>query len=102
MGLHQREAALKGPRLADLTARTPPRDNVTTSLRDNVATSRAKGQRKSLPHVSVYVSAAVNREIRKLALELDVKAHDLYVEAIDRMLKAHGRPSIAEIDGKTL
>jgi hypothetical protein len=86
---------MKGPSLIDLAARP------TAEVREVAATKKAAKERKSLPHISVYVSPAVNREIRKLALELDVKAHDLYLEGIDRMLKAHGRPSIAKIDGKT-
>jgi hypothetical protein len=84
---------MKGrPSLVDLAARPEAPKRLPKS---------GEASRKSLPHVSVYVSPAVNREIRKLALELDVKAHDLYLEGIDRMLKAHGRPSIGEIDGKT-
>jgi hypothetical protein len=87
---------MKGPSLVDLAVRP------TAEAREVAATKKAaKDERKSAPHVSVYISDAVNKEIRKLALELDVKAHDLYLEGIDRMLKAHGRPSIAKIDGKT-
>jgi hypothetical protein len=83
---------LKGPRLADLAGARPKPSGVNRK--------RAKPERKSLPHFSVYISEAVNREIRRLAVELDLKPHDLYIEAINLMFKEHGRKSIAEIDGK--
>jgi hypothetical protein len=86
---------MKGPRLIDLAARP------TTEVREVAATKKAARERKSVPHVSIYISDEVNKVIRKLALDLDCKAHDLYLEGIDLMLKAHGRPSIAKIDGKT-
>jgi hypothetical protein len=55
-------------------------------------------ERRSAPHVSVYLSKKVQRAIRGIAFEYDLKQHDVYVQAIDLLLARYGRPSVAEID----
>ena len=54
--------------------------------------------RVSLPHVSIYVSRKLQREIKQLALTYDCKPQDhLYVEAINLFLRMPGRLSVAEL-----
>src|SRR5271156_5285659 len=55
-------------------------------------------ERRSLPHVSVYLSKKVQRAIKGIAFEYDLKQHDVYMQAIDLLLAKYGRPSITEID----
>jgi hypothetical protein len=57
--------------------------------------------RTSAPHVSVYIHPIVQKEIKLLALDLGMRTHDLYLEAIDLMLKKRGRPGIEELTAKT-
>jgi len=44
--------------------------------------------------------AVVNLRIRRLALDLDIPACDLFLEGVDLMLKKRGRPSIAALTQK--
>jgi hypothetical protein len=44
----------------------------------------------------------VLREIKKLALDYDRKPHDLYIEALDLLLRKYGRPSVADLRVATL
>jgi len=54
--------------------------------------------RVSLPHVSVYINKPVQKEIKRLAIDLDRKTHDLYLEALDLLLTKYGRPRIDAIE----
>jgi len=75
--------------------------NATTSKRDNVVPWKSSPKaRASLPHVSVYIGKAVQRELKRLALDFDRKPHDLYVEALDLLLTKYGRPTVAELSAK--
>jgi hypothetical protein len=77
---------------------TSQRDSVTTVQRSNVTTlPSAAAARPSPSHTSLYVSKPVLREIKKLALDYDRKPHDLYIEALDLLLRKYGRPSVAEL-----
>jgi hypothetical protein len=77
---------------------TSQRDSVTTVQRSNVTTlPSAAATRPTLSHTSLYVSKPVLREIKKLALDYDRKPHDLYIEALDLLLRKYGRPSVAEL-----
>jgi hypothetical protein len=48
--------------------------------------------------MSLYVSPKVVREIKRLALDIDRRPHDLLIEGVNLMLRKHGRPSIEEIN----
>ena len=75
-------------------SRVAPLD-VVTLQRPDVIASRPKAS-----HTSLYLSPAVLKAIRQIALDLDRRPHDLLVEGVDLMLAKYGRPSIAEIDRK--
>jgi hypothetical protein len=51
----------------------------------------------SAPHVSVYIHPIVIKEFKQLALNLDRRTHDFYLEGFDLVLHKYGRPSIAEL-----
>ena len=55
--------------------------------------------RRDKPHVSLYLAKAVQREIKRIAIDYDCKPHDLLIEAVNLMLAKYGRPCIAEILG---
>ena len=59
------------------------RDAVTTPNQDSVkALKRA--------HVSLYVSVKVQRAIKQLALDKNVRAHDLYLDGLRHVMQVHG------------
>ena len=51
-------------------------------------------------HVSIYISEHVYREIKRVALDLNCKPHDLLIEGVNLMLERHGRGRIEEIDAR--
>ncbi len=53
--------------------------------------------RNDKPHISVYLDKRVQREVKRIAVDLDRRPHDLYLEAVDLVLRHYGRRSIAEI-----
>jgi hypothetical protein len=59
-----------------------------------------KPGRAGVPHYSLYIAPIVVKEIRRLAVELDKRPHELLLEGIDMMLKKRGRTSIAELTGR--
>lgn len=50
--------------------------------------------------VGLYLPPAVAKEIKYVAFSHDCKAHDIYMEAVDLVLKKYGRKSIKELSGK--
>jgi hypothetical protein len=52
------------------------------------------------PHTTIYLDPAVTKAIRRLALELDCKPHDLLIEGVNLMLERHGMPSIEQLAPK--
>ena len=81
-------------------ATTTQRENAVTAHRSNVtALPSAAASRPSASHTSLYVSKPVLREIKRLAIDSDRKPHDLYIEALDLLLRKYGRPSVAELSG---
>jgi hypothetical protein len=56
--------------------------------------------RKDKPHVSLYLDKRVQRVIKEIALTYDRKAHDLYIEGINLMLRSYGKPGISDIAPK--
>jgi hypothetical protein len=53
--------------------------------------------RKEKPHVNVHLDKRVQRIIKEIAFAYDVKAHDLYIEGINLMLKRYGKGTVADI-----
>lgn len=50
-----------------------------------------------LDRVGLYLPPIVAKEIKKIAFAHDKKAHDIYLQAVDMVLKKYGRPSIKEL-----
>ncbi len=53
----------------------------------------ASPKRKFVPNVSLYLDPTVIRRIKRMAIELDCRPHDLLVEGVNLMLRKHGQPS---------
>ena len=100
--------AAKGPAPANVT--TLPRDRVETLERGSVATDHAASGRTAVldapeverdgykrrvrfekPHASVYAHPKVFKALREIAVAQDCKPHDLYLEGLRLVLRAHGR-----------
>ena len=104
--------------LAQIAAKAPIASNVVTSPRDNVealergnalpynvATGPAivrdpfeaerdgykRRVRFEKPHASVYAHPKVFKALREIAAAQDCKPHDLYLEGLRLVLRAHGR-----------
>jgi hypothetical protein len=102
------QIAAKGP--TPSTASTLPRDSVETSQRGSVETDHATVRRSTVvdapeverdgykrrvrfekPHASVYAHPKVFKALREIAVAQDCKPHDLYLEGLRLVLRAHGR-----------
>jgi hypothetical protein len=87
---------------------TLPRDSVETLEhnnvemrsvpRENVATIEPVGPdgykrrvRYEKPHASLYAHPKVFKALREIAVAQDCKPHDLYLEGLRLVLRAHGR-----------
>jgi hypothetical protein len=46
--------------------------------------------------VSLYLDKRVQRVIKEIALAYDRKPHDLYIEAINMMLRSYGKGTVAD------
>jgi hypothetical protein len=77
---------MKGPRLAELTK--PRNDPAPTNNR------RSKSARVNYPSLTTYLSKEDIKAIKQRALDSDLRMHDLQIEAIELMLKAHGWPPL--------
>jgi hypothetical protein len=53
--------------------------------------------RRDRPHVSLYLDKRVQRVIKRIAADTDRRAHDVYLEAVDLLLRHYGQPSRAEL-----
>ena len=80
--------------LEDITA-----NDVSTLKRDDVVTSTPASMPAAVSrsHVSLYLPKAVQREVKLIAIGRDLKAHDIYIEAVDMILRHYGRPTVAEL-----
>lgn len=56
---------------------------------------------KSFKRVGLYLHPAVKREIDTIAFTHERKPHDLYLEAIDLLLKKYGRPKIKALETRS-
>ncbi|TXM60967.1 hypothetical protein [Methylobacterium sp. WL120] len=87
---------------------TSSRDSVVTSEREDVETGNAprdnvafiepvgpdgykRRVRYEKPHASLYAHPKVFKALREIAVAQDCKPHDLYLEGLRLVLKAHGR-----------
>ena len=52
---------------------------------------------KPYKRVGLYLDPTVKREIDTIAFTHERKPHDLYLEAVDLLLKKYGRPSIKQL-----
>jgi hypothetical protein len=53
--------------------------------------------RKDKPHVSLYLDKRVQKVIKEIALAYDRKPHDLYIDAINMLLRSYGKGTVADI-----
>lgn len=102
------QIAAKGPTPSDVA--TLPRDAVETLERGSVATDHSNAGRAAAlnapeverdgykrrvrfekPHASVYAHPKVFKALREIAVAQDCKPHDLYLEGLRLVLRAHGR-----------
>jgi hypothetical protein len=63
-------------------------------------TTNPRAVRKDKPHVSVYLDRRVQKVIKGIALAHDCKPHDLYIDAINLMLRTYGKGTLADIAGQ--
>jgi hypothetical protein len=62
--------------------------------------ARPAGVGKNTKRVGLYLHPAVKREMDTIAFTHERKPHDLYLEAIDLLLRKYGRSSIGELEKK--
>jgi hypothetical protein len=62
--------------------------------------ARSAGIEKNTKRVGLYLHPAVKREMDTIAFTHERKSHDLYLEAIDLLLRKYGRSSIGELEKK--
>ncbi|MBG1233973.1 hypothetical protein [Aestuariivirga litoralis] len=101
----QGEAAVAAaPQPAAVTAAAPaPAASVSQLSRSKPArkvAAKAPAMDGDTDRVGLYLPKAVAKEIKFVAVDYDVKAHDIYLEAIDLVLKKYGRKSIKELSAK--
>lgn len=81
-----------------------PAPEVVTSSPVNASVTeldaRPAGVAKNTKRVGLYLHPAVKREVDTIAFTHERKPHDLYLEAIDLVLKKYGRASISELETK--
>lgn len=85
---------------------TLPRENVATLQREDVVHGNVANEivvepagpdgykrrvRYEKPHASVYAHPKVFKALREIAVAQDCKPHDLYLEGLRLVLRAHGR-----------
>lgn len=61
---------------------------------------RPAGVGKNSKRVGLYLHPTVKREMDTIAFTHERKPHDLYLEAIDLLLRKYGRSSIGELEKK--
>lgn len=82
-------------------------DNVTSDLSDSVIRGKSEAANRLLPenvvtgkrpalrqtrhHVSLYVSRKVDRAMKQIALDTGRRPHEVYLDAIRRELRDHGK-----------
>lgn len=62
--------------------------------------SHPAGVGKNFKRVGLYLHPTVKREIDTIAFTHERKPHDIYLEAVNLVLKKYGRASIVELENK--
>ena len=80
------------PSYDNLTLGTPDDEPTTTPVRQSPRAGR--GERRTLKEASaqtvIYLHPAAAKALKRYALDKDVKAHDLLIEAVEAWFQAHG------------
>lgn len=98
---------MANPKRASLAELLTPIDEPVTQGAETstpVAAERSVSAADKAPtdyaRVGLYLPPAVAKEIKFVAFSHDCKAHDIYMEAVDLVLKKYGRKSIKELSAK--
>jgi len=73
----------------DVTKRTGPRATLKGKRRQSTA------QPQPIKQLTLYLNTGAHKALRQLALDQDVKAHALLIEAINDMFVKYGRKPLA-------
>jgi hypothetical protein len=57
----------------------------------------ARRTRVDKPHISLYIDPRVVKVIKRIALDYDLRAHDLYIHGVNLMLREFGQPTVEQI-----
>jgi hypothetical protein len=68
-----------------------------TPVAGNMVPVAPRFVRADRPHVSLYLDKRVQKVIKEIALTYDRKPHDLYIDAVNLLLRSYGKPTVAEI-----
>jgi hypothetical protein len=85
------------PSLEALAGAVAPKPTDNVVLGPGARPAKPPAVRKDKPHVSLYLDKRVQKVIKEIALTYDRKPHDLYVEAVNMMLRSYGKGTVAEI-----
>jgi hypothetical protein len=90
---------MANPKRASLTALLAQAAGPQADAAPLVAVQPAPEGKAATPpaRVGLYLDRAVAREIKLVAFTHDCKVHDIYMEAVDLVLKKYGRPSIQDL-----
>jgi hypothetical protein len=61
------------------------------------AVEPARRVEKTFPVRRSYLDKRVQRVIKEISFAYDVKAHDLYIEGINLMMRRYGKGTVADI-----
>jgi|ERR1700735_2437902 hypothetical protein len=53
--------------------------------------------RRDKPHMSLYLDRRVQKVIKEIALAYDRRPHDLYIDAVNMLLRSYGKGTVADI-----
>lgn len=86
------------PSLKDYSVKEEPREPDPAPTRaEPPPIKRTYRLHRSVPHVSLYLDRRVQAEIKKLAADQFKRPHDLYVEAVQMLLRRYKLPSMEEL-----
>ena len=57
--------------------------------------------RPDIVHTSVYLPKVVHRKLREIAFTTDRKVHDLLMDGVDHVLRAHGHAGVEDLKRKS-
>ena len=73
----------------DVTKQAGPRTTLKAKRRQSTA------QPEAIRQLTLYLNEGAHKALRQLALDRDVKAHALLIEAINLMFAKYGKPAVA-------